>query len=111
MKAKVIMVNGDAYIVNKTVEEVTSDIEAGNGVVSLPVTKKVYDKTLSTINIGEPQIPAYQYEDKKVALTIANIQSVVEATEEEASYYTGKAEADSETEEVTEETPEEPAEP
>jgi len=98
MKAKVIMNTGDAFIVEKTVAEVKA-LLTGTALVELPVVKKVYDTTLSTINVDEKQIPAYKFEDGVALVNPALVQAVVEAKEAEAEYYTGAAEAATDEEE------------
>jgi len=100
MKAKVIMNTGDAFIVDKTVDEVKTLLSAeGATVVELPITKKVYDTTLSTINVDEKQNPAYKFEEGKVLVNAALVQAVVDAKEAEAEYYTGAADVATDEEE------------
>lgn len=78
-KAKVVLNHGDFYIVNKTVADVKTLVDAGTPTVELPVTKTVANTALTTINIMEKQQPYYNYVEENVVVTTANIERVVES--------------------------------
>ena len=93
-KAKITLVNETSHIVDKTVEEVNAALAKG-GLVSFPVTKKVYiTEPLSTINIGEKQEPAYKFEAAEISIAADRVASVSEAKADEAEVYTGSSEVE-----------------
>lgn len=87
-KAKIVFDNDTFVIVNSSVADVKTALADG-GLVEFDISKKEYDYTLNTINIGEKQVPAYNVVTTTTVVNAALVTRVEETDEAVALAYTG----------------------